>query len=68
MKFFRPLRKNTNTNINYIKYAVGEVVLVVIGILIALQVNNFNETRLAFEGLYFDIRIRHNKYVRIRFW
>ena len=38
MKFFRPLRKNTNTNINYIKYAVGEVVLVVIGILIALQV------------------------------
>ena len=44
MKFFRPLRKNTNTNINYIKYAVGEVVLVVIGILIALQVNNFNET------------------------
>ena len=46
MKFFRPLRKNTNTNINYIKYAVGEVVLVVIGILIALQVNNFNETRI----------------------
>ncbi len=41
MKFFRPLRKNTNTNINYIKYAVGEVVLVVIGILIALQVNSF---------------------------
>ena len=46
MKFFRPLRKNTNTNINYIKYAVGEVVLVVIGILIALQVNNLNETRI----------------------
>jgi hypothetical protein len=46
MKFFRPLRKNTNTNINYIKYAVGEVVLVVIGILIALQVNNINETRI----------------------
>ena len=46
MKFFRPLRKNTNTNINYIKYAVGEVLLVVIGILIALQVNNFNETRI----------------------
>ena len=33
-------------NINYIKYAVGEVILVVIGILIALQVNNFNEIRI----------------------
>ena len=46
MKFFRPLRKNSTSNINYIKYAVGEVILVVIGILIALQVNNFNETRI----------------------
>ena len=29
----------------YLKYAVGEVILVVIGILIALQVNNWNEYR-----------------------
>lgn len=29
----------------YIKYAVGEIVLVVIGILIALSLNNWNETR-----------------------
>lgn len=29
----------------YLKYAVGEIVLVVIGILIALQINNWNETR-----------------------
>jgi hypothetical protein len=29
----------------YIKYAIGEIVLVVIGILIALQINNWNETR-----------------------
>ena len=29
----------------YLKYAVGEVVLVVIGILIALQINNWNEQR-----------------------
>ncbi|MDZ7614453.1 MAG: hypothetical protein U5K51_12705 [Flavobacteriaceae bacterium] len=28
---------------NYLKYAVGEIILVVIGILIALQVNNWNE-------------------------
>jgi hypothetical protein len=27
----------------YFKYAIGEIVLVVIGILIALQINNWNE-------------------------
>lgn len=31
--------------INYLKYAAGEIVLVVIGILIALQVNNWNTAR-----------------------
>ena len=30
----------------YFKYAIGEIVLVVIGILIALQINNWNENRL----------------------
>ncbi|WP_339336098.1 MULTISPECIES: DUF6090 family protein [unclassified Croceitalea] len=30
----------------YLKYAIGEIVLVVIGILIALQINNWNETRI----------------------
>jgi hypothetical protein len=29
----------------YLKYAIGEIVLVVIGILIALQINNWNETQ-----------------------
>ena len=29
----------------YLKYAIGEIALVVIGILIALQINNWNETR-----------------------
>jgi hypothetical protein len=34
-----------NKTANYIKYAIGEIVLVVIGILIALQINNWNEIR-----------------------
>jgi len=29
----------------YLKYAIGEIFLVVIGILLALQINNWNETR-----------------------
>lgn len=32
-----------NKPIKYIRYAIGEIVLVVIGILIALQINNWNE-------------------------
>jgi len=34
-----------NKTSKYLKYAIGEVVLVVIGILIALQINNWNEER-----------------------
>jgi sensor domain CHASE-containing protein len=30
----------------YFKYAIGEIILVVIGILIALQVSNWNQERL----------------------
>ena len=30
----------------YFKYAIGEIILVVIGILIALQINNWNQSRL----------------------
>ncbi|NJB71964.1 hypothetical protein GGR42_002426 [Saonia flava] len=46
IKFFRRIRQNLiskGKNVKYFKYAVGEIVLVVIGILIALQVNNWNE-------------------------
>ena len=48
IKFFRKLRQNMlkqNKLSNYVIYAVGEIVLVVIGILIALSVNNWNEER-----------------------
>ena len=34
-----------NKSIKYLKYAIGEIVLVVIGILIALSINNWNENR-----------------------
>lgn len=46
--FFRRLRKNLLTQgkiARYFKYAVGEILLVVIGILIALQINTWNEQR-----------------------
>lgn len=46
IKFFKKIRQNLlnkgKTN-KYFKYAIGEIVLVVIGILIALQINNWNE-------------------------
>ena len=46
IKFFRKIRYNlmeTGKTGKYFKYAIGEIVLVVIGILIALQISNWNE-------------------------
>ena len=46
IKFFRHIRKsliNENKMGKYFKYAIGEIILVVIGILIALQINNMRE-------------------------
>ena len=45
-KIRRSLVDNDSTR-KYIFYALGEIALVVIGILIALQVNNWNENRKA---------------------
>ena len=58
IKFFRHIRKNllmenkTGSSAvasakagKYFKYAIGEIILVVIGILIALQINNWNEAQ-----------------------
>ncbi len=48
IKFFRKIRYNLmeqNKTGKYLKYAIGEIVLVVIGILIALSINNWNEKR-----------------------
>ena len=48
IKFFRNIRKsliNEGKTGKYLKYALGEIILVVLGILIALQINNWNENR-----------------------
>jgi len=48
IKFFRKIRQNLlmeNKTGKYLKYAIGEIALVVIGILIALSINNWNEER-----------------------
>lgn len=48
IRFFRTLRQHLlgeNRFSKYLLYAIGEIVLVVIGILIALQINNWNESR-----------------------
>ncbi|MEJ2006096.1 MAG: DUF6090 family protein [Cyclobacteriaceae bacterium] len=48
IRFFRSIRKTLlfqDKTIRYFQYAIGEIVLVVIGILIALQINNWNEAR-----------------------
>ncbi len=50
IKFFRRVRYDLmekNKTGKYFKYAIGEIILVVIGILIALQINNWNENKKA---------------------
>lgn len=47
-----------NKTSKYVKYAIGEIVLVVIGILIALQINNWNESRK-------DKNVEHNYLLRL---
>ncbi|NKI30926.1 DUF6090 family protein [Croceivirga thetidis] len=52
IKFFRLIRQkliSENKFSKYLFYAIGEIVLVVIGILIALQINSWYQTRLDFE-------------------
>ncbi|SRX54417.1 DUF6090 family protein [Aequorivita sp. CIP111184] len=48
IKFFRHIRQNLlneGKTTKYFKYAIGEIILVVIGILIALSINNWNDQR-----------------------
>ena len=50
IKVYRKIRQRllTENNVSkYLLYAIGEIVLIVIGILIALQINNWNEYQKA---------------------
>ena len=59
---FRKIRKkmaDDNEPMKYARYAIGEILLVVIGILIALQINNWNEERkesLAIKNVLIEIK------------
>ncbi len=47
--FFRNIRQklvSENKTAKYLKYALGEIALVMIGILLAMQINNWNQNRL----------------------
>ncbi len=50
IKFFRKIRYDLmekNKTGKYLKYAIGEIILVMVGILLALQVSNWNQQRKA---------------------
>ena len=61
---FRKIRKkmaDDNKPIKYMRYAIGEIALVVIGILIALSINNWNENRKRQnEELFLLVDIKNN--------
>ena len=65
IKYFRKIRQELLSDSKfrkYLIYAIGEIFLVVIGILIALQINNWNENRKVnnlkeqvFKQIYIDV-------------
>jgi len=60
INFFRKTRKkmaDDNRPLKYMRYAIGEILLVVIGILIALSINNWNENG---KKLQFEITVLEN--------
>ena len=60
LRFFRQVRKTLieqNKVRAYIFYAIGEIALVMIGILLALQVNNWNEEKKSGVGRRFWLLI-----------
>ena len=63
LNLLRNLRRNEMKGTRYFKYAIGEIFLVVIGILIAVQINNWNEgIKSAKEGKFILERLQENLY------
>ncbi|MFT5217503.1 MAG: hypothetical protein ACI83H_002642 [Glaciecola sp.] len=62
IKFFRKIRQNLllqNKISKNLLYAIGEIILVIIGILFALQINNWNEVQkqaVKIENIYANIQ------------
>jgi len=74
IKLFRKIRQKLlkeNKTSQYFKYAIGEIVLVVLGILIAFQINSWNENRklavaekVFLEGIKTDLK-KDKEYLNI---
>jgi hypothetical protein len=65
LKFFRRIRQtllSENKFSKYLPYAIGEIVLVVIGILIALQINNWNQERMEQKQKEILLNSLHNEF------
>ena len=66
IQFFRKIRQrllNENKLTKYLLYAIGEIFLVVIGILLALQINNWNDLRKQKQKEKFILRDLHQEFV-----
>ena len=66
IKFFRKIRYDLmekNKTGKYLKYAIGEIILVMIGILLALQVNNWNQQRIATQKEQLLLQALHNEFI-----
>ncbi len=69
INFFRHIRKSLlmeNKNAKYLKYALGEIILVMIGILLALQVNNWNNNRINSKEEQKALNSIHSEFLRNR--
>tara|TARA_R110000765_G_scaffold127959_4_gene226036 strand:+ start:1095 stop:1838 length:744 start_codon:yes stop_codon:yes gene_type:complete len=66
IKIFRKIRYDLmekNKTGKYLKYAIGEIILVMIGILLALQVNNWNQQRIAAQKEQLLLEALHDEFV-----
>ena len=67
IKFFRHIRKSLlmdNKTSKYFKYAIGEILLVMVGILLALQVNNWNQQRMDSQKEKLLLEALHDEFIK----